>query len=110
MQPSQENIARSSTLHNRLYTPLELPLLSHISPAIHTAVREAFIIPIRAGIIDPGEIVKAALTHLHTQMVEPWLPEHKRISQSVLWIIASPTEALELATSLLSQKGGAHVR
>jgi uncharacterized protein (DUF2342 family) len=110
MQPSQDTIAGLSTSHNRNHTSPELPLLSHISPAVQTAVREAFITSISAGVIDPEELVKAVLTHLHNQMVRHWLPEHKYLRESVLWIIANPVEARELAESLLSQKEGEHAR
>jgi hypothetical protein len=86
-----------------LFTPPDTDAPTHVLEAFqHTALTGSH--------QDPNALVKDALTYLRNQMVGPWLPEHKRIRDSVLWIIANPVEARELAESLLSQKEGEHAR
>jgi hypothetical protein len=106
MQPSQKSIAQLPSSYNRKHTVQQLPLLPELSSSMQTAVREAFFTPIHAGITNPHEIVKAALTHLRGQMQGPWLPTHQGIRAAILAIIAHSVESLDLATALLSREGG----
>ena len=84
-------------------------IASHDLPANPT-VFAVFQDAVTSGVSDPQEIVKTALKSLQRQLGRPWDPRHSTIRRAILNLLSSPSEALELAEALLSQRGGADGR